>query len=266
MPPVSRIDSRQHAAVKRCRALAHERDDQFVLLDGEHLVVEALRADVPIEMLLTDDTPRPDLTSRADNKGVVRYEGTSAVLEAASPVRTPSGVVALARWSPMALEAVLDTGPALVVGLVGVQDPGNVGAVIRAADALGASGVVILEGTADPGHWKSLRGAMGSTFRIPIARDTLDRTIARARQQTVLVAATVASGGAPIERVTFGPAMLLLLGNEGAGLSAATVARSDVQLTIPMRAGVDSLNVSVTAALCLWQARLARAAANGTSV
>lgn len=228
-----------------------------VLLDGEHLVADALTAGVAVEALLTDERPRA-ITARADALAVPRYEGTRAVLAAASPVRTTSGVVAIAQWTPTSLEALLSAPSPLVIALVDVQDPGNVGSVVRTADALGASGVITLGDSADPAGWKALRGAMGSTFRLPIARGTLDDVLDIVRHRKMRTAAMVVRDGTPLDRADLTGPLVLFLGNEGAGLGPATIDHADLTLSIPMDAGVNSLNVSVSAALCLWEARRQR--------
>src|SRR5687767_6251246 len=160
-----RISSRQHPLVRRCRDVAARRIEGTVLLDGEHLVTEALDVGLPVEAVLTDGRPRPILSLLAARR-ITHYIASEGVLAAASPVRTPSGVVALASWTPGRVNAVVSGREALVIAMVGVQDPGNVGGIIRTAYALGATGVLALDGTADPSGWKVLRGAMGSTFRI----------------------------------------------------------------------------------------------------
>ena len=142
--------------------------------------------------------------------------------------------------------------------LVDVQDPGNVGAVIRAADALGASGVAALDGTAHPGGWKALRGAMGSTFRVPVAREQTDRAMGEMRRAGLRIVATVAASGTPLDRLDLRGPICLLLGNEGAGLPDSLSAGADERVTIPMRAGAESLNVAVTASLLLYEARRQR--------
>jgi TrmH family RNA methyltransferase len=176
-------------------------------------------------------------------------------------VRTPSGIVALARWRTSGLPEVLGRQEGPCLGLVGVQDPGNVGSAIRAADALGASGVAAFEGTADPRGWKTLRGAMGSSFRVPVARGTVHEAIGAATRLGLAVVASVAEGGTPIERAALGSPALLLVGSEGAGLPPDIVAMAGHRVTIPMRPGVDSLNVAVTAAILLFEARRQRQAA-----
>jgi TrmH family RNA methyltransferase len=272
----NRITSRQHPVVQRLRKLAaRRRDDRGLLLDGEHLLAEAIAAGVPIELVLTDGRV-PDLARRARENGGAVYLASPSVLEAASPVRSPTGTVAIATWEPAALRDLFPGGtppatgltprhpPALAIGLVDVQDPGNTGSVIRSADALGATGVATLGRTADPGGWRALRGAMGSTFHLPIARGSSAQAIQEARNAGVVVAATVAADGQPVDTVDLRPPLLVLLGNEGAGLPGSVIAEADVRLTIPMRPGVDSLNVAVSAALILYEARRQRRAAAST--
>jgi len=250
---VSQISSRQHPVVKRARRLAAEREDGVVLLDGAHLVAEALDAGLSIDAVLSDGR-HPDLAERARRTGATAYEATASVLEAASPVASPTGIIAIAAWRPRALPDAFDTD-APVLGLVGVQDPGNVGSAIRSADALGAGAVLILDGSADPASWRSLRGAMGSTFRIAVAHGGTADAIAEARRRAWRVVATAADGGVPLPDADLAPPVLLLLGSEGAGLDAAVHAAADETVTIPMREGANSLNVSVSAALVLWEAR-----------
>ena len=264
MPSPVAITSRQHPLVKRCRELAFEREPPAVLLDGDHLVAEAMGAGLTIEALLTDERPRA-IVSAADARGIARYEGTRAVLDAASPVRATSGVVAIARWTPVSLDALLAASSPLIVGLVNVQDPGNVGGVIRTAHALGASGVMALDDSADPAGWKALRGAMGSTFRVPVARGRLADALAEARSRGIRIATTAAADGTAIDRAPLAGPLLLLVGNEGAGLDAGLVSEADLRLSIPMAAGVNSLNVSVSAALCLWEARRQRAISSASA-
>jgi TrmH family RNA methyltransferase len=254
-----RLTSRRHPFVAACRALAAGRGEPGrVLLDGAQLLADALDAGVPLDAVLTDGR-HPDLAARAEAAGVVVFEAPRAVLDAVSPARTPGGAVAIARWTPTPLDRLSVTSDADVVALAGVQDPGNVGSVVRSADAFGAAAVLALDGAADPGNWKALRGAMGSTFRVPVARAADDEALAWAKRTERRVAAAVPRGGvAPDDAALDGP-LVLLLGREGAGLDESLVRRADVHVTIPMRAGVDSLNVGVTAAILLWARTHARA-------
>jgi len=270
VPAAIKIANRQHAIVQACRALAHGRGEAgTVLLDGAHLIAEALHAHARIRAVVALVDADPPLVGRARASGATIYEASAAILDAASPVRTPSGIVAIAEWSPATIDGVFElphhqitTSPnhhILVVGLVDVQDPGNVGSAIRSSHALGATGVLALGATADPGGWKAMRGAMGSTFRIDVASGSLDEGLRAARARGVQILATTVESAEPIDQVDLTRPTLLLLGNEGAGLPHHVADLATGRVTVPMRTGVDSLNVAVTAAVILYEARRQRA-------
>jgi TrmH family RNA methyltransferase len=284
MEKMERVTSRQNAVVKRFRDLArasralapigraevHGTGGHAgeILLDGQHLVREALACDVPVELAAFSDRQVSNVLSPLARlaKDVRKHGGkpilvSDAVLAAISPVQQPSGVVAIARARAIDVSVVFaaarDNGPhlPLVVVLAGLQDPGNVGAIVRAAAAFGAAGVVAIEGTANPFSWKALRGAMGGTFRLPVAaRGTAPDVIAAAHDQNVRLVAAVPRGGTPLHRVDFRQPIAIVMGGEGAGVSTAIMAAADDSLTIPMRAPVESLNVAVAAALVLYEA------------
>ena len=252
--PAHRLTNRQHAIVRTCRRLAAGAgDDGAVLLDGAHLVAAALDAGVPVDAIITDGR-HVDLAARAEQTGAAVFEAGPKVFDAVSPVRSPTGVVAIARWSPASVDQLIEAAEPRLVGLVGVQDPGNVGAVIRTADALGATGVITFDGSADAAGFKALRGAMGSTFRLPVASARLADHLPAARRRGLRIAAAVAEDGLAPSATTLAGPVLILLGHEGSGLAEPLVASADVRITVPMRSGVDSLNVAVTAALLLWEA------------
>jgi TrmH family RNA methyltransferase len=177
------------------------------------------------------------------------------VLAAISPVRQPSGVVAIAHRLSVSMADVFKGAPQLVVLLADIQDPGNVGAIVRAAEACGATGVVTGEGTADPFAWKALRGSMGSTFRVPVAdRQPLAAVVDRARTSGLKIVATVPRGGTPLPDAYLRAPCAILLGGEGAGLTAQLAAAADERITIPMKPPVESLNVAIAAAVILYEA------------
>jgi TrmH family RNA methyltransferase len=198
----------------------------------------------------------------------VRHEGGKAivvneqVLAAISPVRQPSGVVALAPRRSGTIDDVLERRPPLVLMLCDVQDPGNVGAIVRAAEACGATGLVTGEGTADPFGWKALRGGMGSTFRLPIAAKTsLPDVVRRSRDEGLRVFATMARDGTPLPECDLRGGVAILLGGEGAGLPEDLARAADERITIPMHRPVESLNVAIAAALIVYEADRQRHAA-----
>lgn len=260
MPPATRVSSRHHTVVQRCRQLARHPEPGVVLLDGEHVIADAITSGIPLECLLTDGR-FPELVETAERAGVPIVHVTHGVLDAASPVRTPSGLVAIGRWQPAAVAATFEPPPAMVIGLCGVQDPGNLGSAIRAADALGATGVAALDDSADPAGWKALRGAMGSTFHVPVAAASSDEMLATARARGVQIVGAVAEDGCDPATIDLRIPTLMLLGREGTGLSPTLLRQAGVRASIPMRPRANSLNVAVTCALMLYEARRQRTGA-----
>ena len=259
---MERISGRQNATVKRFRALARSRastgtDD--VLLEGAHLVGEALDSGLQIDLLAFSETaarePLAQLLHRAERSGSPIVIVADAVFDAVSPVRRPAGVVAIARLAPSGIDEVLTKAPQLVLALDGVQDPGNVGAIIRAAEACGATGVIVSGGCADPFGWKALRGSMGSTLRLPVAAGlSLGEAIEAARRAGLRVIATAPRGGTRLAHCDLRGPAVIVLGGEGPGIPDAVLAAADERVTIPMQPPVESLNVAVAAALVLYEA------------
>jgi TrmH family RNA methyltransferase len=256
---MERIASRQNPLVRRFRELARASDPSgAVLLDGAHLLAEALRSSVQVELVAVADraAARDDnLAAEAERAGARVLRVSDQIIAAMSPVRQPSGVVAIASCHPASLAHVLEKEPALVLVLAGVQDAGNVGAIIRAAEACGATGVICAEGTADPFGWKALRGAMGSTFRLPVAaHQSMAAILLELRTRGIPLLATAPRHGTPLGSSDLRGPAAIVLGAEGGGLPPDTTAAADGLLTIPMRAPVESLNVSIAAALILFEA------------
>lgn len=237
--------------MQRARALAAGRGEAgFALLDGPHLIEDAISAGVRLDTVMFESRLAA-LARVAAGGGAEIIEASPAVLEAASPVRQPAGIVGIARWQPRPAEDLLGEISGPVVALVDVQDPGNVGGIIRSADALGAAAVLALDETANPSGWKAMRAAMGSTFRIPVGCGPSSPVLSAARRKEIpIVCATVGSGVILYE---WSPprTFVLLVGHEGSGLPQQIVAWSDVRVTIPMRPGLDSLNVGIGTALIL---------------
>jgi RNA methyltransferase, TrmH family len=262
------LSSRHHPLVALCRALARGRagGDARLLLDGAHLVGEAVRSSLPVDtaaftarMLATEEGER--LAATLESAGTELVQVTDAVMNAMSPVASPAGLVAVAQRPAGSLAGIVARSPTMVVAAFDVQEPGNAGAIVRAAEAFGASGALFGGASADPFGWKALRGSMGSAFRVPIAaRAAAADVLEAARRHGVRLAATVPRGGqAPRDTDLRGP-IVFLLGGEGPGLSPALIDAADVRLTIPMREPVESLNVAVATSLLLYEASNQRSA------
>lgn len=254
------ISSRQNPLVKHVRRLAHGRGTgSEVLLEGPHLLEEAWRSNVEVTLAIfageTVDGRFSDLAARAAAHGARIITVPPALLDSISPVRQPTGVLAVARLHGASMDDVLREQPALLLVLEGVQDPGNVGATIRAAEGCGASGVILGPGCADPFGWKALRGSMGSLFRLPVVLvPEWGPALNALRTADVRMVAAVPRGGTALTSVILDGPSAILLGGEGPGLSQALLDAADDRLTIEMRPPVESLNVAITAALVLYEA------------
>lgn len=246
-----------------CREARAGGDDQPLLLDGWHLLVEAVRSNAAVDAVLLGAEPPTDDEIRAldvlDEAGAQIARVSADVLHAASPVRAPSGVVALARRPRHELDDVLAPPPALVAVALDVQDPGNVGALVRTAEAAGATGLIAAGASADPFGWKALRASMGSAFRLPIVRAVDADTALRALKAAgVIVVVLEPRGGVAPDSVDLARPTALVLGGEGAGVPASVLAAADARLRLPMRPPVESLNVAVAGALALYAAAAQR--------
>ena len=261
------ISSRQNPLVARFRALrrANRTDRTEVLLEGASLVRDAHRAGIELQVVVASAAAVREtngeiamLVGTLTRAGTEIVLATEPVLRAASPVRAPSGLVAIGRHRPATIGRLF-RHPACAVAAISAQDPGNVGAIIRAVDAAGASGVAVADGSADPFGWRALRGAMGSTFRLPVVDiGPAQGLIAAARDRGINIIAAVPRRGVSLDAVDLTRPVLVLIGGEGAGLAANLSAAADTRLTIPMRAGVESLNTAVAAAVIVYEARRQR--------
>ncbi len=226
-----------------------------MLLDGVHLVSEALALGIRLRhVAFTARAAASDegasLASALADRGLTVLDVTDSVMEAMSPVASPSGVIAIADRPASSLEDALGHPPQLVVAVVDVQEPGNVGAIVRAAEACWATGVVCCGASADAFGPKALRGSMGSALRLPVASGVpaVD-AFAAMRARGVRLVATVPSGGVRPDALDFRQPTALLFGAEGLGLTGEALAAADAAVSIPMRAPVESLNVAVAVAL-----------------
>ena len=252
---MERIASRQNALVRQFREVAQGEDAERMLLDGEHLIDEAMASGIDIEVAAFAERAAGGSVARRLPKVTRNVIVADQVLNAISPVQSPSGAVAIAKRPPSDLDRVFRGTPQLVLFLHDIQDPGNVGAIVRAAEGCGATGLVCNERTADPFGWKALRGSMGSSFRVPLAiRQHVSEAITRARGKGLRIYATSARGGTPLPESNLRMPAVIVLGGEGGGLPASILEAADERLTIPMQPPVESLNVAIAAALVTYEA------------
>lgn len=222
------------------------------LLEGEKAILDAVSAGLRLDHVLHDESVRPGrlaAISSADPRLVSR-----AVLEHLADSKTPQHLLAVARRRDVPVAEILGRdGP--VVFVFGIQDPGNLGAIVRVGEAAGAAGVLGAPGTADFFHPRAVRASAGSVLRIPVSgRVSFEPFAADAKAAGRAICGAVAADGENAFEAPLSKASVLAVGAEGTGLPAGAYRYLDRRLTIPMRKPVDSLNAAVATALILYAA------------
>lgn len=281
------ITSRNNQWLKKFRAVLHgsgPAENELIGIEGVKLVEEAIRSGLRAEALLISTAGEPNmeriLRAASQSEAGIRRERilktTDQLFAAVAGTETPQGVAALFRQRDWAPEDLIGgrrqeprpflEGSALVVVLVAVQDPGNVGTILRSAEAFGATGAVTTRGTADPWSPKALRASAGSALRLPLLRGmaipVLLALLKRHRLKIVATSAHTATNERsldPSAGILRGP-LAILIGSEGAGLPAEVERASDVTVSIPMSSPVESLNAGIAASLVLYEAARQRKA------
>lgn len=260
---LSRMTGAPHSSVKRYRELARNSPknglERELLLDGPHLLFEARKSGLSIESAAfeheaLDDPALKTLAGQLAAGGADVFIVSRKTLEAMSPVRTPAGAVGIARRTLPSLADALASNNPLIVVAHDVQDPGNVGGIMRTAEAAGATAFITTAATADPLGWKALRGSMGSALRLPIARGDTEEVLRALRGAAIQTIALVPRTGQPLFDVNFRTPSAIIVGSEGPGVPDSVLRYVDRRVTIPMHAPVESLNVGVAAALVLYEA------------
>lgn len=227
-----------------------------LLLEGEKAILDAVAAGIALEYVLHDESVRPGrlaaLTS-AHPRLVSR-----AVLERLADSRTPQHLLAVAKRRDVPVADVLAReGP--IVFAFGVQDPGNLGAIVRVVEAAGGAGVIAAPGTADFFHPRAVRGSAGSVLRLPVSgRVSFEPFAADAKAAGRPICGATSAGGEDAFQAPLDSKSVLVIGAEGTGLPAGAYRYLDRKLTIPMRSPVDSLNAAVATALLLYSPALRR--------
>lgn len=260
--------SAQNPRVKEWAALLERRgrDKQGkYLIEGIHLVEEAVRSKAPIHAILYQiDKGCPQYLAEAAPDTAIEWIGVSqAVLEKCSDTKTPQGIIAVLNKAITDTESILAyTSDALVVVADGVQDPGNLGTIIRSADAVSAHAVILGRGSVDLYNPKTIRSTMGSLFHLPIIEADLDHVLPRARLQGIQVVTTSLQAKQSCYEIDLRRPTWLIVGNEAKGVSPETAAHSDVQVIIPMKGQAESLNVAMAATVMLFEASRQRMFSN----
>lgn len=255
------VRSRANPLFKRLRALKGRvrPGGDLCLLEGPKLVDEALDAGVRLaEAAAATGAGEHGATARTLTalraRGVPVRRLAPRLLASLSDAETAQGLLALAR-RPVFDEGQVFDGTPLVLVAAGIQDPGNLGGLLRTAEAAGATGAYLTEGCADPFSWKALRGSMGSAFRLPHVRGvSVAAVMERLERRGIPVFAADRSGEKRYDEAALADPAALLFGSEGAGLPEGIARRAVARLSIPLVSTVESLNVGVAAGLLLFEA------------
>ncbi|GAA3758776.1 RNA methyltransferase [Microbacterium kribbense] len=266
------LENPRSARVRAVAKLAKRRtrdETGLFLLEGPQAVREALawRPDGIVELYVTPTAAakHPDLQRGAVDAGLTWEFTTEQVLDAMADTVTPQGVLAVARQFPTGVRDVFAVAPRLIAICAEVRDPGNLGTIIRAADAAGADAVILTGRTVDPYHPKVVRSTTGSLFHVPISLggDVAD-VVTAARSAGLRVIAADVKGDdllAARESGILAQPTAWLFGNEARGLDDEVLALADAALRLPIYGSAESLNLATAASVCLYESAFAQRAA-----
>lgn len=234
----------------------HRQSDRF-FIEGHHLIEMAVAAGAEmVKVFFTEEyrAKHGDLIGRISKKGAELTETAGHILLKLSDTETPQGIIALVHYKPLQLDKVkLKTKPLLVV-CDGIQDPGNLGTIIRTSDAAGADAVIILPGTCDAFMPKAIRATAGSVFNIPVVHSETSRLIEWLRDKRLSLFVTDAKASKTIYEADLNRPLALVFGSEAHGTGEKLKDAAGMLLNIPIPGKAESLNVAISAAVCLYEA------------
>jgi RNA methyltransferase, TrmH family len=259
-----RIEGRHNALVKELRQ-AFSRSERTkegdCAIEGLRIVEEAIRSGLRFRAVFFKESAAnlaerllPQIGSHTETLLL-----PDKLFDASVPSDTPQGVAAFVRLKDFTLDDIferLQVGPVIV--LAGLQDPGNVGTILRSAEAFGSAGVVLGEGTVSPLNSKVIRASAGSIFRLPFvaakAQGEMEKTTARMRQANIRLIATSSHKGTPLDTARLTDPCAIFIGSEGSGLPRNLMSQMDESVAIPHTMQVDSLNAGVAGSIVLYEA------------
>lgn len=257
------VTSLTNPTIKEIRALQlrkHRQETGLFLGEGAKLAADALEAGWPVRTLvLAHDAiaqpfvARTAATARA--RGALVIEANNAVMVKISRRDNPQTVVGVFEQHIGGLEAIAAAGPGIWIALEAVRDPGNLGTIIRTADALGAKGVLLVGETTDPFGLEAVRATMGSFFHVKLARASLAAFLEWRKGYRGQLVGTHLAGAVDIRTVSWHTPAMLVMGNEQAGLSPEMAAACDTLVKIPMSGAADSLNLAISTGIALFEMR-----------
>jgi RNA methyltransferase, TrmH family len=253
------IEGRHNALLKELRKAffaAELTADGCCAIEGLRVIEEAIRSGLKFRAVFFAASAKSKAERLLPQLGahVETVILPDKLFATAVPSETPQGVAALVRCKPFALEDILarwEAGP--VVAVAGLQDPGNLGTIVRSAEAFGAAGMLLREGTVSPFNPKAVRASAGSVFRIPVVRVKMPEVFAALRDRGVRLVATSSHKGTPLPEASFVGRLAIFIGSEGAGLGRDLLTEMDEVVAIPHSPRVESLNAGIAASIVLYE-------------
>lgn len=252
------IQSIQNTKVKEWAKLLTKKGrekEQSYLVEGPHLVEEAIKGQADIEaLLMTEDYIRnKSIESFVVEHSSRCFQVSGQVLNKLSDTETPQGIIAVIRIKKWSLAPLLE-GDRLLLLLDALQDPGNLGTMIRTADAAGVDGIVLGKGTVDLYNSKVVRSTMGSIFHLPIVQDDLLHVCDTLADHRFNITATSLEGAVPYDEASYTGPTAIVIGNEGNGVSQEVLSRCHSKVKIPIYGQAESLNAAIAAGIMIYEA------------
>lgn len=255
---MTHIESRQNGTIKHLVRLAHDKkyriSTEEIFCEGAKMLEEALQSGAKIKTVLLGADAPPDmqpLVQRAEAAGATVFCAPNPLLRQVSDVQTPQHMVFSCVPPSFGQESLAAASRILV--LDGVQDPGNMGTILRTADAFSLDAVVLGEGCVDPYAPKVIRATMGAIFRLPLVSLPLDKLFLICKEKKLpIYAAALAEDSVAVHQVPLSRCAIVI-GNEGRGVCETTLQWCDRKIIIPMRGRAESLNAGVAAAVLMWE-------------
>lgn len=252
------IQSVQNAKVKEWAKLStkkgREKEKAF-LVEGPHLVEEALKSGADVRVILIEEgfpLQAPIEPYISDFQGLVFWI-TEPVAKKLSETENPQGIFAVVDMRTATLDDMIEDSPILLL-LDGVQDPGNLGTIIRTADAAGIRGVVLGKGTVDVYNAKTVRSTMGSIFHVPILQADLELLGSELANQDFKMVATSLEGAVSYDEPIYHGRVAIVIGNEANGVSSAVLRQCEYRVKIPIYGRAESLNAAMAAGIIMYEA------------
>jgi len=262
MANITKITSRDNARLVHCRKVRDGKAKSQIFVEGKRLAAEAIRSDIEIdECFVTEEVAASNILDSVQDRCRAISIVSKKLFDSIADTDSPQGIILLATrpQDPFISKKIKPSDTSLFVFLHEVNNPSNVGAILRTAEAAGVSGVITSVNSADVYSPKAIRSAMGATFRIPIwAEAEFEDASAWARSNNIAALATAANGGVEYSMVDWTRSRLLIFGSEAHGLSQPMIANVGSTVHIPMENNVESLNLSVSAGIILFEAKRQR--------